>query len=72
VCIDESDLAAALRDAVEMGDAEMVRTLLEGGAVAEGRSLVQSAVAAGNTEVRSSGSLASSIRWAMQHWSVSY
>jgi hypothetical protein len=43
-----------------MGDAAMVCVLLEGGVVAEGRALIQSAVAAENTEVRSCGSLASS------------
>jgi hypothetical protein len=36
-----------------MGDAAMVCFLFEGGAVAEGRSLIQYAVAAGNNEVKS-------------------
>jgi hypothetical protein len=43
-----------------MGDAAMVRVLFEGGVVANGCSLIQSAVAAGNNEVRSCGYLASS------------
>jgi hypothetical protein len=43
-----------------MGNALMVCALFEGGVVAKERALIQSAVAASNNEVRSSGSLASS------------